>query len=247
MRLFIGHDTGEQLDFDVAVRSIQDTSPNAPTIEPIELADMQRRGLYTRPTRVVEPDIPGGPTALFDEISDAPMSTGFAISRFLIPLLCDFQGWAFFADQDVLFRRDLAELFTLADDRYAIMCVPHIHDHGVDRKKGGHAQSYYARKNWSSVMLINCGHPANRCLSRPVVNTWPGRTLHGFGWLADDNLIGSLPFRWNYLIGVSEPTDDVAIAHFTLGSPRTGEFRQTDRWLVDEFHAVADQVEEIAY
>jgi hypothetical protein len=82
----------------------------------------------------------------------------------------------------------------------------------------GQQQVAYARKNWSSVALWNCDHPANRRLSLVDVNERPGRDLHAFYWLHDDE-IGELPARWNWLVGVQDKPEDPAIAHFTLGTP----------------------------
>src|SRR5204863_5479284 len=116
------------------------------------------RGLYTRPTRE---SAHGG---YWDLLSDAPMSTAHAIARFLVPTLCDHEGWAVFCDGDVLVRADLARLFALADPRYAVQVVPHHYAPADAVKMDGQAQTIYPRKNWSSVMLLHCGHPANRAL-----------------------------------------------------------------------------------
>ncbi len=82
----------------------------------------------------------------------------------------------------------------------------------------GQEQTRYQRKNWSSVMLFHCGHPANRTLSMHLVNTVPGRDLHRFCWL-EDELIGSLPARWNLLVGHSAYDEQAALVHFTEGVP----------------------------
>lgn len=167
--------------------------------------------MYTRPTRIVD-------GRLWDDISMAPMSTDHAIARFFIPSLCDYRGWALFTDGDVLFRRSVSDLFALADDRYAVMCVQHPELTETGTKKLGDRQTVYSRKNWSSVMLINCGHPANQLLTPQMVNTLPGRELHAFGWLQASE-IGALPREWNYLVGVNDPVADPAIVHYTLGDP----------------------------
>lgn len=146
------------------------------------------------------------------------MSTDHAIARFFIPYLCQYQGWALFTDGDVLFRDDVLQLFALADERYAVQVVQHPPLLEEGDKKAGHVQQSYRRKNWSSVVLWNCGHQANRVLTIDVLNAWPGRDLHGFTWLADD-LIGELPARWNHLVGVNPPSADPAIVHFTKGTP----------------------------
>lgn len=166
---------------------------------------------YTRGTEIRD-------GRLWDTISDAPMSTEHAIARFFVPWLCDYQGWALFVDGDILCRRSIDELFACADERYAVMCVQHgnLLDEGL--KKTGDKQTVYPRKNWSSSMLVQCGHPANQALTLDVLNSWPGRDLHGFKWLSDD-LIGPLDPRWNWLVNVSPKMEDPAIVHYTEGIP----------------------------
>ncbi len=148
------------------------------------------------------------------------MSTEHAIARFFVPMLEGYRGWALFVDGDVVIRTDLDELFALADERYAVMVVKHADTpQGGPVKKDGDVQTSYARKNWSSVVLFNCGHPANRSLGTHMLNTLPGRDLHRFCWLSDAE-IGTLPAGWNHLVGVEpEGQYPVHIAHFTLGTP----------------------------
>lgn len=200
-------------------------------LQRIALPTLRARGLYTRPTR-------DQTVGYWDTISEAPMSTGHAIARFLVPHLCGYTGWALFADGDVLVREDIAQLFALANPAYALQVVQHAHDPQAAVKMTGHAQTTYARKNWSSVMLVNCGHAANRALTVELVNTVPGRELHRFCWL-DDGLIGALPARWNVLIG--EETDPApAIAHFTLGVPDMPGYEHQP--FADEWYATAKGV-----
>ena len=160
---------------------------------------------------------------MWDPISEAPMSTEFAISRFLTPLLAkqmygEKAGWALFMDCDVLARCNITELFELADKKYAVMCVKHNHKPLEGQKMDGVAQVQYARKNWSSVMLFNCDHPANDKLTVEMINSVPGRDLHRFCWLEDDE-IGSLGVEWNYLVGHSPSGVNPKLVHFTDGVP----------------------------
>ncbi|KAF3535706.1 hypothetical protein F2Q69_00019942, partial [Brassica cretica] len=67
-------------------------------------------------------------------------------------------------------------------------------------KMDGAVQTVYPRKNWSSMVLYNCGHPKNKTLSPEAVNTQTGAFLHRFQWLEDEE-IGSVPFVWNFLEG----------------------------------------------
>ncbi len=226
-RVFLGWDAAQIRAWVVAAYSVRRRALIMPDIHRLALPTLQAQGLYTRPTEVRA-------AGFWDVISDAPMSTGHAIARFLVPMLCDYDGWAVFMDGDVLVRADIAALFALADPTKAIQVVQHqdpVRWRDVEKveaeeliqlltprvKMTGHQQTTYARKNWSSVMLVNAGHSANRALTVALVNSVPGRDLHRFCWL-DDDLIGALPARWNVLIG--EETDpDPAIAHFTQGVP----------------------------
>lgn len=211
--IYIGFDHREREAFRVAIRSIHCHLSSRVHINSIALPYLAARGLYTRPTARKD-------GILFDPISAAPMSTEFAIARFLTPVLAQ-SGWALFVDGDILARADLIELFDMADPRYAVMCVQHRNGHDLAPvKMDGQPQTIYPRKNWSSVMLFNCDHPAHGSLQfqRARVNELPGRDLHRFAWL-DDDLIGELPARWNHLIGVDDHDPSAAVAHFTLGLP----------------------------
>jgi len=183
------------------------------------------RDAYTRPTTVVNGH-------RYDLISEAPMSTDHAIARFFVPWLCAFQDWALFTDGDVLCRRAVDDLFACADDHYAVLCVQHPPLDDLGLKKLGDVQIPYARKNWSSVVLFNCAHPANQALQPDYLNTVPGRDLHRFAWLTDDQ-IGALPPDWNYLVDVSPPMADPALVHFTRWTPNLPEYAHcpfSDEW-----------------
>jgi lipopolysaccharide biosynthesis glycosyltransferase len=151
-------------------------------------------------------------------ISEAPMATEFAISRFCVPFLQK-KGWALFVDCDIVCLADIAELFALADEKYAVMVVKHQHTPRNAVKMDNQIQTSYARKNWSSVVLWNCDHPANKRLTLEKLNFSPGRDLHAFNWLKDDE-IGELNYGWNCLVGIDDPDAvRVGILHYTLGGP----------------------------
>jgi len=212
--VYVGWDANQIRACRVAEDSLHARAATRHEVRPLILAQLVRSELYTRPTIWPSIEKPG----YWDEISQAPMSTGHAISRFLVPALRKYQGWALFTDGDVLFRRDVAELFALADDSKAVQVVQHNYAPRNLAKMEGHAQTQYLRKNWSSVMLFNCEHPSNLALTVELVNTVPGRDLHRFCWL-DDSQIGALPAEWNWLVGHSEASIDPAIVHFTEGVP----------------------------
>jgi hypothetical protein len=103
----------------------------------------------------------------------------------------------------------------------------------------GQEQTSYPRKNWSSVMAINVDHPANDALDIEFVNVKPGRDLHRFCWL-DDNDIGALPPTWNHLVGHTEEVCDPKIVHFTDGGPWFDAFRNVP--YADEWFTVLDRM-----
>lgn len=211
--VWIGYDPREQDALEVAAQSLRAHS-NFDSVFTVDLGLLVSKGLYQRPTSRDE----GG--RLFDKISDAPMSTEFAISRFFVPHLARSGGfdWAVFMDCDVMLRAPVEELFALADPTKAIQVVKHDHRPTEAVKMDGQTQTSYPRKNWSSVMLWNLRHPANSTLTIAKLNTWAGRALHGFQWL-DDQFVGELPPEWNHLVGVEPENPDAKLVHFTLGIP----------------------------
>jgi len=229
--VWIGYEPRECDAFIVARSSLVERSSTAIDVHSIILADMERAELYRRPY------YRGHGNFLKDKISDAPMSTEFAISRFLTPHLARDRypahgGWALYMDCDMLVRADVADLFALADPAKAVMCVKHRHEPRERTKMDGQEQIHYARKNWSSVMLFNCEHPANASLTVDLINRVPGRDLHRFCWLEDD-LIGELPAEWNHLVGYSGAEGgEPKIVHFTNGTPSMLGMRMpyADEW-----------------
>jgi hypothetical protein len=169
---------------------------------------------------------------LWCPISNAPMTTSFANSRFLVQWLAR-GDWALFCDfADMMFLEDPAELFALADERYAVMVVKREHKPTESEKMDGQIQTTYERKNWSSLILWNRRHLANANLTLDMVNGLPGRDLHRFCWLADHE-IGHLDPGWNYLVGVDDLTVKPRLLHFTNGTPELGRLDQpwADMWL----------------
>lgn len=209
--VFIGYDPRFQAAYDVAEKSLRGKCKSGADVFPLVLSQLKSRGLYNRPTSIKNGQ-------LYDDISAAPMSTEFAISRFMVPFLSNYQGWSLFCDSDFLFRSDITGVFALTDEKYAVMCVKHDYRPQEGLKMDGQAQTRYPRKNWSSFMLFNNGHPANRLLTLDSINTLPGRDLHRFCWLKDEE-IGSLPHSWNWLEGHSDTEIVPDAVHFTRGTP----------------------------
>jgi len=201
INVFIGYDPREAVAYSVLAHSI-----HARATQPVSTAPLMLSQLHDVLTRERHP----------------LQSTDFSFSRFLTPYLSGFAGWSVFMDCDMLVLEDIAQLWALRDERYAVMVVKHDHVPKETKKFLGEPQSKYEKKNWSSVMLFNnakCG-----ALTPDYVNTASGLELHQFKWLAGDHLIGALPDRWNHLVGYNAPRRDAALVHYTLGGPYFREY-----------------------
>lgn len=205
IRVFIGYDHDEAVAYNVLAASIQ-----ARASEPVAIVSVRLSQL--RP--------------ILSRTRDALQSTEFSFSRFLVPHLCEYQGWAVFMDCDMLMLDDVANLWALRDGRYAVMVVKHRHEPREVIKFLGRPQSRYEKKNWSSVMLFN--NAACRALTPDYVNRASGLELHQFKWLGSKDLIGALPDCWNHLVGYNPPRRDAALVHYTLGGPYFDEYRDCE-------------------
>jgi lipopolysaccharide biosynthesis glycosyltransferase len=205
INVFVGYDPREAIAFSVLAYSIQSRASRPVFIAPLMLSQLQ--GVLTRERHPLQ-------------------STDFSFSRFLVPHLSDYSGWSLFMDCDMLLQEDIARLWSLRDDRYAVMAVKHYHVPKETVKFLGEPQSKYEKKNWSSVMLFN--NARCRALTPAYVNAASGLELHQFKWLQNDDLIGALPDRWNHLVGYNPPRRDAAIVHYTLGGPYFDEYRHCE-------------------
>lgn len=209
MKVFVGWDPREDIAYQVCKHSIVSKQPNAEVI-PLKQNELREQNLYWRE-------------------KDLMASTEFTFTRFLVPELTNFNGWALFMDCDMILTTDIKELFDQADDQYAVMCVQHDYTPREGLKMDGQKQTVYPRKNWSSVMLINCGHPSNRTLTKELVNDPKinGAYLHRFSWLKDDE-IGELDHTWNYLVGVYNDIEHPKLIHHTEGGPWFENYRNCE-------------------
>jgi hypothetical protein len=218
IRIFIGFDERETVAWHVLTHSILARASQPVSFTPLALNNL--KGLFTRPREALQ-------------------STDFSFSRFLTPHLSGYEGWSLFMDCDMLVRRDIAELWALRDERYAVMCVKHDHQPKETVKFLDQPQTPYGKKNWSSVMLFN--NTKCKALTPDYVNTATGLQLHQFKWLGDDELIGALPATWNHLVGYSAPRADAANVHYTLGGPYFEEFRDCEHaqaWFAERAHSI---------
>ncbi len=230
MEIYIGWDPREVEAYEVCEHSLRRHSSISININPLVLSTLQNDGRYTRKTEIRD-------GRLWDTISEAPMSTEFAISRFFVPLLAKENkksGWAIFCDCDFLWLKDVAIMEKQLDQTKAVCCVQHKYQAVEGTKMDGQVQLNYARKNWSSLMAFNLDHSANEKLNVALLNSVPGRDLHRFCWLSDDQ-IGEISPDWNWLEGTYKPSEIAPSAvHFTRGGPWMAGWENVDfadKWL----------------
>lgn len=231
LRIFIGYDGREDDAYRVCHQSLLDHSSAPLLIEKLDMRRLRHAGMFNRSWYHTEGQF-------IDDRDHRPYSTEFAFTRFLVAPLCQWNGVALFCDCDFLWRADVAKLFALYDERFALQCVQHTHEPEPGVKMDGQNQGRYHRKNWSSLVLWNCGHPANLLLTPHRVNRERGQWLHAFDWLHRDQ-IGSLPSHWNWLEGESAVSPDIKAVHFTRGGPWHKGYE--DVTFADEWRAVLER------
>ena len=219
MKVFVGWDSREDIAYQVCKHSILTKQLDA-DVRPLKQQELRDAGWYTRPV-------------------DKLASTEFTFTRFLVPELANFKGWAVFMDCDMILTTDISELFNQADDKYAVMCVQHDYTPKEGIKMDGQKQTVYPRKNWSSVVLFNCAHPSNARLTQDMVNDpeLNGAYFHRFSWLKDEE-IGELDHTWNYLVGVYDDIETPKLIHYTEGGPWFENYRNCEfslRWKEELF------------
>ena len=208
--VFIGYDHREAIAYHVCANSIIRQSSKPVSLNPLALNIM---GDY--------------------EEKHTDGSNHFIYSRFLVPHLMNYDGWAIFMDGDMILRTDINELWELRDDSKAVMVVQHDYKTKMTQKYLGAKNEDYPRKNWSSVILWNCGHPSNKGVTPEFVENATGAQVHRFSWLEDEE-IGSLPIAWNWLPDEFGPNEQAKLLHYTLGTPSFHDFATTP--MGDEWH-----------
>lgn len=154
-------------------------------------------------------------------------SNDFIYSRFLVPYLNNFKGWAIYADGDMICKADIYELMKYADKDKAVIVAQHDYKTKAAKKYLGNKNEDYPRKNWSSVILWNCGHESNSPLTLNFINMHNGAFLHRFKWL-QDNEIGSLPLELNWLVDEYPHNENAKLLHYTLGTPCFDDYWNCD-------------------
>jgi hypothetical protein len=205
INVFIGYDSKEKVAYNVLSHSIIQNSTKPVAITPIALKNIKDD---------------------FVREKNNLSSTEFSFSRFIIPHLMNYQGWALFMDCDMLMMADIAELWRLRDDKYAVQVCKHDYTPKDETKFLGQVQTKYVKKNWSSFMLLNC----KKCttLTPDYVNKASGLELHQFKWLENEELIGSLPLEWNWLVGEYPYKKEVKNIHYTDGGPWFDDYKDCD-------------------
>jgi hypothetical protein len=204
-RVFIGVDDCEMLAYHVLCDSIQRHASEPIAITPIRLSNL--RAHYFRE-------------------HDSRQSNEFSFSRFLVPFLCNFEGYALFMDCDMLLRTDICKLFKLISkepQRFSVMCAQHDYTPKNTTKYLGNVQHSYPRKNWSSLMLFN--NEDCRNLTPKAIATESAAWLHRMHWA---ERVAALPLEWNWLVGEYGYNPDAKILHWTIGGPWFRQFEDCD-------------------
>ena len=209
--IFIGYDPREAIAYHVCTNSIIRRSSQPVALNPLALNVLKG----------------------YDE-KHTDGSNHFIYSRFLVPHLMNYKGWAIFIDGDMIVRDDINELWEMRDDTKAVMVVKHDYQTKMAEKYLGAKNENYPRKNWSSVILWNCGHPANAIVTPEFVQSATGAQVHRFTWLTDD-LIGELPKEWNWLDVEYDWNPHAKLVHYTLGTPCFHEFSDQGNF-ANEWH-----------
>ncbi len=201
--IFIGYDPREAVAFHTCVNSIIRMASRPVAIMPLALN-------------------------LFKDYNETHTdgSNQFIYSRFLVPHLMGYNNWAIFIDGDMIVRDDIVKLWELRELSMDVMVVKHDYQTRMTEKYLGAKNENYPRKNWSSVILWNCGSYPNRKLTPEFVEKATGAELHRFTWI-DDNRIGELPPEWNWLPDEYGPNLNAKLLHYTLGTPCFHEFATT--------------------
>ena len=240
--VYIGFDSREPEAYDIAKQSILKRTTHDITVHPLKLSTMRELGIYTRP-------------------DDKLGSTEFTFSRFWVPYLMGYEGLGIFIDCDFIVNCDINDMFELAakqfeDPNVAMSVCKHDYQPREGAKMDGQTQHLYPRKNWTSSMVFNCSHPANKRLTLSVLNdeTKGGKFFHRLQWLSketDDDanmadtedMIGGLPLDFNWLSGEYYPPEHIPagrteprIIHYTLGGAwfsdeRCWNYPFTQLWL----------------
>jgi lipopolysaccharide biosynthesis glycosyltransferase len=205
INIFIGYDEGEKIAYHTLCESIRNKSSVPVSFTPLDLQTIK---------------------SIFTREKQSNQSTDFAFSRFLVPYLSNYKGWSLFMDCDMLMRTDINLLWQQIDEKYAVLVCKHDYMPNQNAKFRGAKNEPFPKKNWSSFMLMN--NQKCKALTPEYVNTATGLELHQFKWLENENLIGSLPLEWNWLVGEYPYNNMAHNVHYTLGGPYFDDYNTCD-------------------
>jgi lipopolysaccharide biosynthesis glycosyltransferase len=215
--VFIGYDEGEKIAYHILAESIRRNSSQPVSITPLCLSNIPQ----------------------FTRNKQENQSTDFAFSRFMVPTLRNYSGYSIFMDCDMMFRGDIAELWSKRNMIYSVMCCKHDYEPKQGVKFRGAKNEKFEKKNWSSMMIFNNSLCSK--LTPNFVNTATGLELHQFKWLNNEDAIGSLPLEWNWLVGEYDFNPDAKNVHWTLGGPYFKDYADSD-YANEWFKLYADTV-----
>lgn len=200
--IYIGYDSsnyGQELAFEVCKRSLLRFNKNLKIIK-LDRKELKDKKLYLRE-------------------NDNDGSTEFTYTRFLVPFLNNYTGYAIFCDSDFLWRCDINIIKQYLDNTKSVLCVKHNYENCLTNiKMDGKKQEWYPRKNWSSLMVFNCEHQDCKNLDINNIKIKSPQWLHRMEWTSDEN-IKEIPKTFNYLLGYYEDNENPNAVHLTDGGP----------------------------
>ena len=187
LRIFIGMDRRQPIAYNVLQQSIHRHASKAVQVQPLLLPQLEKH--FGRKLR----------TGLTD----------FSYTRYLVPALCDYEGWALFMDADMLVRADINELLDYTGDDLALKVVKNEQ-----------------RFEWPSLMLFN-----NAKCKQLTPDYIDSANPYKLNWA---DTIGDLPPEWNHCVGYDKKNPNAKLVHFTMGIPCWPETKGCE--FSDEWH-----------
>ena len=135
-----------------------------------------------------------------------------------------YNGWAIYADGDMVCLEDIKKLWNLRNNKFAVQVVKHDYKTKVKSKYWGNKNEDYPRKNWSSLILWNCNHVSHKILTPEFIQKQTGAFLHRFSWIKDEE-IGEVAKEWNWLAMEYEEKNNINLIHYTIGTPCFEEYQ----------------------
>ncbi len=225
--IFIGYDYRERAATNVLIDTLYQRSSYPLSITPLVRSQLIKQKFHNRR-------------------NDKMQSTEFSFTRFLVPYLMNYEGWAIFMDCDMLCKADIKELWDQRDNKYSLLCVKHDHQPTEEKKFQGEKQTSYPKKNWSSLMLMNC--KKCKALTVDYVNRSSGLDLHRFNWLENEEEVGQIKGDgWNQLLTNDDHKDysldkiESKLVHWTIGGPWFKDQRNVGGKLSTEWFIARDE------